>query len=85
VSANYPPVVSVLARQVGLVPLSWFVADDHVEIVFEGGKKYRFALPIAPEAALAAAPSARKPGKIVDTGEPAYAFIPAKKPRKPKK
>jgi hypothetical protein len=60
-SADYPLVVNVLAKQIGLTPISWFVASDHVEIVFEGGKKYRFALPIAPAAALAAAPSAPKP------------------------
>jgi hypothetical protein len=75
---HVPPIVQRLANQNNLLPLTWFVADDHVEIVNSDGKKYRFALPLAPEAALAAAPSARKPAN------PAAAHPAAAAPSKPK-
>jgi hypothetical protein len=37
-----PSIVMALADKVGKTPWSWFVASDHVEIVFTTGEKLRF-------------------------------------------
>jgi hypothetical protein len=42
-----PKIVSQLAAAQEKKPLSWFVADDHVEIVFTDGQKMRFLPPFA--------------------------------------
>jgi hypothetical protein len=40
-----PPIVQQLADEVGKRPWSWFIADDHVSIVFIDGVKLRFDRP----------------------------------------
>ncbi len=37
-----PPLVKRLAEETHAMPLSWFVADDHVTIVFTDGRKIRY-------------------------------------------
>ncbi len=39
---NVPPLVLELAHSVKEEPWTWFIADDHVTIVMQSGKKYRF-------------------------------------------
>jgi hypothetical protein len=39
---HIPSIVMALADKVGKTALSWFVASDHVEIVFTTGEKLRF-------------------------------------------
>ena len=39
---NPPAEVMALAEKVGMTPLSWFIAPDHITIVFVEGAKLRF-------------------------------------------
>jgi hypothetical protein len=38
-SEMVPPLVQVLAEKEGKIPIGWFVAEDHVTIVYASGQK----------------------------------------------
>ena len=40
---DIPSIVLALAEKEGKTPLDWFVADDHVTIVYASGEKIRYA------------------------------------------
>ena len=50
-----PSIVKELARQEGKEPWSWFVAPDHVTIVYMDGHKVRYERAIKTETPAAAA------------------------------
>ncbi len=39
---DIPSIVLALAEKEGKTPLDWFVADDHVTIVYASGEKIRY-------------------------------------------
>lgn len=54
-----PPLVKRLAEEVHMTPLSWFVADDHVTIVFVEGQKLTFDKPVASVGARRVSPASK--------------------------
>lgn len=63
-----PPIVKALAEKEGKLPLSWWVASDHMTIVYQDGRKVtydrdlKFDKPAAAAAEETAAPAPIPPG-----------------------
>jgi hypothetical protein len=78
---DMPNIVKALAWREGKDPISWFVADDHVTIVYASGEKIRYLEPeLEPE--LEQTPPATKKLPAVKPSAPASKKLPARKPRK---
>jgi hypothetical protein len=82
---DIPNIVNALAWREGKTPISWFVADDHVTIVYASGEKIRYLEPELEaelETELEKIPPASKKLPAVKPSAPASRKLPARKPRK---